>query len=163
MSDDGIMARITASIERLHAGDREGARQDFAGIWADLGAEPDPFHVCTLSHYMADAQDDVREELAWDLRALDAAAEITDGRAKAHHASLSIKSFYPSLHLNVGDAYYRLGDFEHARQHLDAARATLQDLPTSPLADMTRGGVTGLAQRLEAADPDATAPETLRP
>lgn len=30
---------------------------------------------------MADVQDDVREELAWDLRALQAADLITDGRA----------------------------------------------------------------------------------
>lgn len=152
MTDDPIMKRITAAIAQSHAGDREGARECFAKIWLDMGDAPDPFHACTLSHYMADVQDDVRQELEWDLRALDAASQITDGRAREHHESLSIKSFFPSLYLNVGDAYLRLGDPENAREHLRKAQWSLRDLPDSPLADMTRKGIEGLAQRLAAVD-----------
>lgn len=151
MSEDPLMDRITAAIGQLHAGDKDGARAAFTDIWRDLGNDADPFHVCTLAHYMADAHDDVRTELEWDLRALEAAGHVTDARAKEHHASLSIKSFFPSLHLNVGDAFLRLGDLERARLHLRAAERALQDLSNSPLAEMTRNGISALAERVEKA------------
>jgi hypothetical protein len=146
-----MMDRIVEAMGRLHSGDREGARAAFAGIWAEMGEAADPFHVCTLSHYMADAQDDVRSELEWDLRALEAAGRVTDERAKAHHAALSIRSFFPSLHLNVGDAFLRLGDVDKALEHVRAAQAAVADLPDSPLAEMTRAGIAGLARRVEQA------------
>jgi hypothetical protein len=149
MSEDPTMTRITAAIAQSHSGDRAGARRSFVEIWSDMGDAPDPFHVCTLAHYMADVQDEVAQELEWDVRALKAASQVTDERAKQHHASLSIRSFFPSLHLNVGDAYFRLGDLENAREHLRSARSCLGDLPDSPLADITRKGIEGLAQRLE--------------
>jgi hypothetical protein len=148
MTDDAIMDRIVAAIGQLHSGDRDGARACFAEIWAEMGEEADPFHVCTLSHYMADAQDDVGAELEWDLRALAAADRVSDARAKAHHSSLSIRSFYPSLHLNVGDAYLRLGNVGKALEHVRAAEARLGDLPDSPLAEMTRTAIAGLARRV---------------
>jgi hypothetical protein len=148
MSDDPVMARITAAISRLHAGDREGARDDFARIWSEMGDAPDPFHVCTLSHYMADTHDDVAQELEWDLRALAAAREVTDGRARRHHASLSIRSFFPSLQLNVADAWLRAGDRARASEHLAAAQDALADVPDSPLGELIRQGIAGLAQRL---------------
>lgn len=151
MAGDETMARIAAAIGQLHSGDREGARAAFSDIWSGLGADADPFHVCTLSHYMADTQDEARSELEWDLRALEAADRVTDGRAREHHESLSMKSFYPSLHLNVGDAYSRLGEIEKAREHVRAAQAALSDLPDSPLAQMTRKGIAGLSQRVEEA------------
>mgnify|MGYP005854377057 CR=1 FL=1 len=151
MSQDILMDRITAAIGQLHAGDREGTRASFDAIWLEMGDRPDPFHVCTLSHYMADAQDDVARELEWDLRALEAAERVTDGRAKQHHASLSIKSFYPSLHLNVGDAFLRLGNLDDAEKHVRAAENALRHLPESPLSDLTRKGVTALAERVRAA------------
>lgn len=151
MAEDAVMDRIVAAIGQLHSGDRDGARAAFAEIWSQMGDDADPFHVCTLSHYMADAQDDVASELEWDLRALEAADRVTDGRAKAHHESLSIRSFYPSLHLNVGDAYLRLGQVGKASEHVRAAEAALGDLADSPLAEMTRTGIARLARRVEEA------------
>ena len=151
MSNGALMDRITAAIGQLHAGDRDGARASFSAIWRDMGDDPDPFHVCTLSHFMADVQNDVERELEWDLRALEAANLVTVGRAQQHHASLSIKSFYPSLHLNVGDAFLRLGDLDQASKHARAAEGAMQDPPETPLAQMTRNGVAALAQRIEAA------------
>jgi hypothetical protein len=149
MSGEETMDRIVSAIGRLHSGDREGAREAFAQIWSAMGEDQDPFHVCVLSHYMADAQDEVSCELEWDLRALEAAERVTNGRAEAHHASLSIESFYPSLHLNAGDCYLRLGNVAKALEHVRAAEATISDLPDSPLGAMTRSGIAGLARRVE--------------
>ena len=152
MTDDPIMERIGAAIGRLHAGERDRARDTLAAIWSEIESDPDPFHTVTLAHFMADTQDDVAEELAWDLRALEAARQVTQERAESHHASLSIKSFFPSLHLNAGDAYLRLGKLAEAREQLAAAQAALGDIGDSPLAEMTRNGIAGLAQRIAQQD-----------
>ncbi|MCX5414119.1 hypothetical protein [Streptomyces sp. NBC_00059] len=72
-SGDVVMTRIGQAIMLLHAGDREEARNRFGIIWSEIGEHGDALHRCTLAHYMADAQDDPGDELAWDLRALTAA------------------------------------------------------------------------------------------
>lgn len=128
MTDDPIMRTVSDGIAMLHAGRRHEARARFEAIWDDIKGDPDPFHECTLAHFMADTQDDPAEELRWDLRALHAAERVTQHRAMVHHASLSIRSFFPSLHLNVADACLRLGDMAGARRHVDAGLASADDL-----------------------------------
>jgi hypothetical protein len=88
MTTDPTMARIGQGVElNHHQGQREAARELFAQIWDDIGGEQgDPLHVCVLAHSMADVQDDVHQELMWDLRALTAADLITDDQvAQAGH------------------------------------------------------------------------------
>jgi hypothetical protein len=96
---DDLMAQINEAIALLQSGDGEAARRRFGEIWAGAGSEMAPFPRCVLAHYMADAQDDPLTELAWDLRALEAANSATDEQVKDYHASLSVHGFYPSLHL----------------------------------------------------------------
>jgi GNAT superfamily N-acetyltransferase len=142
------MAAIHEGL-RLHlGGDRPGARTLFAGLWAEIGEDGDPLHRCALAHYMADVQDDPAEELAWDLRALAAADSLTDERAREHHSSLAVKGFYPSLHLNLGEDYRKLGDLAGARAQLVLARATLDALGSDDYAAGVRAGLDGLAERL---------------
>ena len=71
------MTRIGQAVILLHAGDREEARNRLGEIWSEIGEDGDSLHRCTLAHYMADAQDDPADELAWDLRALTAADGLT--------------------------------------------------------------------------------------
>ena len=52
---------------------REHGRQLLAELWEEAGADDDPLYRVALAHAMADLQDDPREELAWDLRAMHAA------------------------------------------------------------------------------------------
>lgn len=74
MITDPTLIRIGEAVQLNHQGERKAARLEFATIWDEIGGEQgDPLHVCTLAHAMADAHDDVREELLWDLRALDSA------------------------------------------------------------------------------------------
>ncbi|MFD0270577.1 hypothetical protein ACFVGY_29040 [Streptomyces sp. NPDC127106] len=72
-SEDAVMTRIGQAVILLHAGDREEARNRLRDLWTELGEDGAGLHRCTLAHYMADAQDDPADELAWDLRALTAA------------------------------------------------------------------------------------------
>jgi hypothetical protein len=151
---DPTMMRITEAIVLLHGGDREGARKGFAQIWDEVGADGDPFHRCTLAHYMADAQDDVKDELRWDVRALDAAACLTNERVNAYHSSLSVRGFFPSLHLNLADDYRRLGQVGKAREHLALSKELVDALPHTELGGMLRRGIARMADDLG----DAAAP-----
>jgi tetratricopeptide (TPR) repeat protein len=142
------MAAIHAGLQLHIRGDRPAALARFAELWAEIGEGGDPLHRCALAHYMADVREDPAEELEWDLRALRAADSLTDERAKTYHASLAVEGFYPSLHLNLGEDYRKLGDVAFAREHLELARAKLDALGENDYAAGIRAALDGLAQRL---------------
>lgn len=150
MITDPTMTRIGEGVElHHHRGRREAARDLFAQIWEDIGGEQgDPLHVCVLAHSMADVQDDVHEELVWDLRALAAADLVTDERAAQAGVTLSVAGLYPSLHLNLADCYRKLGDLHRAREHLQQARDTIGALDDDEYGQLIRGGLEQLARQL---------------
>lgn len=150
MSTDPIMARIGEAVAlHHHRGQRDAAREEFARIWEDIGGEKgDPLHVCVLAHSMADVQDDVREELVWDLRALAAADSITSESAAQAGVTLPVTGLYPSLHLNAGECYRKLGDVSRAREHLERARETIGVLADDDYGRLIRGGLEELERNL---------------
>ena len=105
---DATMVRIGRGIELGQQGERGAARDLFAELWANVGAERgDPLYRCGVAHAMADVQDETDAELAWDLRALAAAELVTDERA-AQAGMGPVAALYPSLHLNLGECYRKL-------------------------------------------------------
>lgn len=146
---DAMMTRIGQVIMLHHGGDREEARSRFLDLWAEIGEDGDALHRCTLAHYMADTQDDPSDELAWDLRALSAAEELTDGRIAEHHESLAVRVFYPSLHLNLAADYVKLGRTEAARTHLRRARGAVGALGDDSYGDGVRAAIGRLELRLD--------------
>ncbi len=145
---DAMMTRIGQVVMLHHGGDREEARGRFLDLWAEIGEDGDPLHRCTLAHYMADTQDDPSDELAWDLRALSAAEELSDGRLAEHHHSLAVRAFYPSLHLNLAADYVKLGHGEVARSHLRRARGAVGALGDDSYGDGIRAAIARLETRL---------------
>ncbi len=145
---DPIMARISDGIARYHRGERDEARWLFTEIWAEIAPNGDPFHRCTLAHFMADLQEDPREELAWDLQALEAADSLTDVRVKEHHAAMELRTFYPSLHLNLAEDYRKLGERDLAHMHLERARTCVEPLPDEGFANMIRMGIARMTEQL---------------
>jgi len=144
-----MIARIGEGIALRERGERVAARDLFAQVWSETGGENgDPFHRCALAHSMADVQDDVHEELAWDLRALAAADLLTDERAARGGVAGPVAGFYPSLHLNLGECYRKLGEFGRAREHLDRGRASVNALGNDGYGQMIKGGLDRLADRL---------------
>ncbi|EKX66524.1 tetratricopeptide repeat protein [Streptomyces ipomoeae 91-03] len=150
---DAMMTRIGQVVMLHHAGDREEARDRFLKLWAEIGEDGDPLHRCTLAHYMADTQDAPEEELLWDLRALSAADELTDGRVAEHHDGLAVRAFYPSLHLNLAADYTKLGRPEAARSHLGLAKGAIGALGDDSYGDGIRAGIERLETRLDEEGP----------
>jgi hypothetical protein len=150
MNGDVVLGRIGEAVALHHGqGKREEARLMFAEVWAEIGgAEGDPLHVCVLAHSMADVQDDVREELLWDERALTAAALLTDGRVAESGVPMSVAGLYPSLHVNLADCHRRLGDLGRAREHLDLARRGLGALGDDEYGRLIRDGLEQVARQV---------------
>jgi hypothetical protein len=148
MTTDPIMDEIMAAIVVLHRGNRAGGRSELESIWARIADDPQPIHACTLAHYMADAQDNLQDELAWDLRALDAALSCTDADAQRHSQAMSIAAFMPSLHLNLADDYLKLGDLTRARNHLASARTFTDKLADDGYGLMIGRGIERVAREV---------------
>ncbi|MGY1783056.1 hypothetical protein [Geodermatophilus sp. SYSU D01036] len=149
MVTDETLIRIGRAVQLSHRGEREAARAVFAATWDEIGGEHgDPLHVCTLAHAMADVQDDVRQELVWDQRALAAAGLLTDDRLAQAGVTLPVAGLYPSLHLNLSECHRRLGDVDRAREHLRAAQAAIGALGDDPYGRTIREGLRQIADRL---------------
>ncbi|MBT2235479.1 hypothetical protein [Nonomuraea sp. NEAU-A123] len=150
MITDPTIIRIGQGVElHHHRGQREAASELFAQIWDDIGGEEgDPLHVCVLAHAMADVQDDVHQELVWDLRALAAVGLVTDERVAQAGVTLSVAGLYPSLHLNVSECYRKLGDLGRAREHLRQARAEIGALGDDEYGLLIKGGLERLTEQL---------------
>lgn len=146
---DAVMVRVGEGIGLREQGEREAARQLFAELWQEIGgAEGDAFHRCAIAHSMADVRDDVREELAWDLLALEAAESLGDARLAESGSSVTVAAFYPSLHLNLSECYRKLDDLDRARDHLRRGEASLGALPDGAYQVTVREGFDRLAQTL---------------
>jgi hypothetical protein len=149
MITDPTILRIGQAVQLCHSGKREAARRQFAEIWDEIGGEHgDPLQRCTLAHAMADVQDDVREELLWDQRALAAADLITDARIAEAGVSVSVAGLYPSLQLNIAECYRKLDDLDRARAHLARARETIGALGDDEYGQLIRDGLEQVAERL---------------
>ncbi|MCL7426387.1 hypothetical protein [Streptomyces sp. YS415] len=149
---DAVMTRIGQVVMLHHAGDREEARHRLLDLWAEIGEDGDPLHRCTLAHYLADTQDEPDDELAWDLRALTAAEELTDDRLAEHEGALAVRALYPSLHLNLAADYVKLNRSEAARTHLRRARTAADALAEDSYGDGVRAAIHRLEQRLGEGD-----------
>ncbi|MFB7738618.1 hypothetical protein ACFC08_30380 [Streptomyces sp. NPDC056112] len=147
-SSDAVLTRIGQSVLLHHAGDREEARGRLLALWAEIGEDGDPLHRCTLAHYMADTQDDPADELAWDLRALSAAEELTGDRLAAREGAPAARALYPSLHLNLAADYAKLDHRAAARDHLHHARTAADALGPDHYGDGVRSAIQRLALRL---------------
>lgn len=157
ITPDHVMAAIGAAVEQGRSGDRAAARDALTTLWDRVGEHGDALHRCSIAHYLADLQDAVTDELAWDQRALAAVTDLDDDRARSHHDSLRVRAFLPSLHLNLADAYRRAGEPAEARHHLTAATTDLDTLPDDDYGAMIRSGI---ARAREALDSGSTQPLT---
>ncbi len=98
---------------------------------------------------MADVQDDLENELIWYLRALTAADQLSEDRAEIGGLKGSVATLCPSLHLNLGEVYRKLGNLTAAREHLNAGQSAAKSLDADGYEAMIRRGLQGLNERLD--------------
>jgi len=149
VGDDPIMRRAFAAQQRVMQGDRAGARELYAALWAEIGESGDAKHRVWIAHITADVQDDPAEEVRWDLIALAAADEIAEA---ADPFGLDVRAFYPSLHLNLGEGYRKLGDRERARHHLREAEVHAAGQPADDELSGIVAAIAALRVRLDEDD-----------
>lgn len=147
MTIDEIKTEMMAATAMIRSGDRAGGRSRLEALLSQN--DVDSIQECVLSHHIADAQDDPADELAWDLRALDAALHCTDADTLRHQMSIGL--FMPSLHVNLAEDYLKLGDATLSRKHLASAREFAGHLADDPYGQMIRRGIERLAGKLDAA------------
>lgn len=143
-----VMRRLGDAINLIGRGEHQEARRLLADLWEHVGQAGDALHRCAVAHHLADVQDDVREALVWDRRALEAADSISDERAAQAGVPGPVTGFYPSLHLNLAEDYRKLGDLSAARRHLDQGQQAARGLGDDSYSAMIRGGLEALATRL---------------
>jgi hypothetical protein len=153
MEPDDILARIGDAVALDYAGDRDAAHSRLATLWHEIHPDGEALHRCMLAHYMADMQADPRQELVWDLRALEAAGSLNGSTARDYH---------PSLHLNLAEDYRKLGDWSAAREHLAQARESAAALPANGYGKMIDRGIEHMASLPEFAGERETISEPRR-
>lgn len=151
-SPDPTMEAIGQAVTEGRTGNTLSARQKLLTLWSAIGVTGDPLHRCSLAHYLADLYEDPAQALAWDVRALDAADAVTEQRVQEHHASLHIAGFYPSLHLNLADNYRRLGSFDAATEHINAAKEHAPNLPQDAYGAFLRTALDEVAEAISRRD-----------
>jgi hypothetical protein len=142
------MDEIIAAGALLQRGEREAARAKLQALLARIEHAPDPMHECSLAHLMADVQDSPADELAWDLRSLDAALRCTDADVQRHSQAVSVSAFMPSIHTSIAQDYFKLGDLEQSRIHLESARTFADHLSDDSYGQLIRHGMERLARQL---------------
>lgn len=146
-----VWTQVTDAVALTQSGEVEAGRAALEECWATTS--PDDHAVrCVVAHYLADLQNDLDTEIAWDERALAELPHLRDEDV-AGLGITSVAGFAPSLHLNLGDGYLRRGDLDRAREHLTQGRATLRALADDAYGVMIRRGFDRLGARLD--DPDA--------
>ena len=116
-----LLGGLASALGQL-ATDRAAGRQALTELWDALDPG-DAAARCILAHYLADAQDDLGDEIAWDEVSLAESAKISDDDLRAIHPAMHVAGFMSSLHLNLADGYRRLGRFDAAGRHLESSLA----------------------------------------
>lgn len=147
MAEALVDARVLSAVQLSLAGEREAALVRLNGLWESLD-EGDAFHRCVVAHYLANLQADARSELEWDRLALEAALSSSPHAFDGRIPGVDHGSFLPSLYLNLAASHERVGELEGAKQHAAAALQKLDQLGSSPLAELTRAAVIRLCEKL---------------
>lgn len=113
------------------------AAELFQKAWHLSGSDQEKF---VAAHYVARHQNSVAEKLQWDETALEYAQKLDIE---------SIKSYLPSLHLNVGKCHEDLGRIEEAARQYQLANSMSCYLGNDGYGTMIKHGISAALSRLE--------------
>lgn len=118
---EGIQAEMSGKVE--------DALNFYMQAW---NLRQDDYDACIVSHYVARLQQTPQDILHWNQESLNYARRVNDER---------VRSFYPSLYLNLGKSHEDLGHMDEARKYYQMAADSLAVLPEGQYADVVKRGV----------------------
>lgn len=140
---------VLAAVGTALGGDTVEGKRVLTASWDNTG-DGDHAQRCVLAHYLADAQDKLDAEIAWDETALQEHGFL--GETDLAPVGIpSVRGMLPSLHLNLGDGYLRRGQVELAAEHWAAGTSHCPDLPEDGYGAMIRNGLDNLGKRISGA------------
>jgi len=130
MDPDNPVVKLCAEGMKAEAeGRNDDAHALFMEAWS---GSKDDFEACVAAHYVARHQPNPEESLRWNWEALNRAGLAGDDR---------VRSFYPSLYLNLGHCHEKLGNLAEARRCYDLAAERIGDLPAGHYREMVESGI----------------------
>jgi hypothetical protein len=137
---------VLAAVGEAQTGDRTAGRNGLLACWA-RSSRADHTYRCVLAHYLADLQESLDDEVAWDQVALEESAHL-HGDALTAVGIPDVAGLAPSLHLNLGDGYLRQGRVGEATEQLRQGQAMVGVLTDDGYGRMIRDGLTRLEARV---------------
>ena len=142
-------ATVLAAIGEAQTGDRSLGRHRLLSCWAETSPGEHAYR-CVLAHHLADLEESVDDEVAWDRAALEEHAHLQRD-ALSTVGIPDAAGLAPSLHLNLGDGYLRQGRVGEAAEQLRQGQAALGVLADDGYGRMVRDGLSRLEARIAAA------------
>jgi len=131
-----VVKLCAQGIEIEMKGRRDEARSLYLQAWE---RRQDDFDACVAAHYAARHQETAAEWLRWNELALTHAINAPAD---------SVRSFFPSLYLNLGKSYEDLGDMSRARELYEQGERCVDDVPDGGYAEVVRQGLHNALQRV---------------
>ena len=128
-----VVKLCAQGMEAEVQGDIETARKLFTEAWERATND---FEAFTAAHYMARNQPDLEDELRWNLIALEKALKLENNNG-----------VLPSLYLNAGKSYEKLGMMNEAGKQYKLAHTYSAHLPKGNYGDMMRMGINEALKR----------------
>ena len=122
-------------MQAEHEGRLADAKALFEQAWSE---SRDDFEACIAAHYVARHQSTADEELDWNRTALTRAQLVSDDL---------VRTFYPSLYLNMAHSLEKLGRNEEACSLYATAASRLEGQPVSPYVQLVRSGIAAGRER----------------
>ena len=130
------MRLCAQGIEREALGSLDEASRLYATAW---DRSSDDFEHSIAAHYVARHQENAASALEWNRRALSYADRCDPAR---------VRGFYPSLYLNLGNAYEDLGDEDPAKRCYELAAASLDSIPDDAYGAVVREAIARALKRV---------------
>ncbi len=116
-----IIKLIHEGVKMKQEGKIDQAQNLFMQAWNN---SLDDHEKCIAAHFIALIawhQNNFEDNLKWNVESLNRANKVPEDK---------VKSYYPSLYLNIGISYEGLGNYPEAEKYYKLALKRLPDLPT---------------------------------
>ncbi|MET9296652.1 hypothetical protein [Streptomyces sp. NPDC003077] len=124
--ENPVVRLCVRGMEAEAAGQADAAHDLFRQAW---DTATDDYEACVAAHYLARRQSTAEERLRWNEECLMRAERVGDNR---------VRSFYPSLYVNLGQVHEELGSPAVAYAHFARAVDHFDAFPPGPYGDWTR-------------------------